>query len=187
MTKPVELRTKRLTLRQWKAEDYPLFAKINADPETMKFYQRNLAENESIEMANKLRDLISQRGWGLWAVEKLDSNEFIGFVGLHEPVYDLPMTPCVEIGWRLDRQYWGNGYATEAAKAALRYAFEVIGLSEVYSFASTGNTKSYAVMQRLNMFDTESNFEHPMFPEGHELSEHVLYKITKEQWQQDRV
>ena len=187
MNKPVELRTKRLILRQWKQDDYPLFYRINADPQIMKFYPRTLAEDESNKMADKLRDLISLRGWGLWAIETIEGNEFIGFVGLHEPAYDLPVTPCVEIGWRLNKKYWGYGYATEAAEASLKYAFEELGLSEVYSFASLQNTKSCAVMQRLNMFDTGNNFEHPNMPVGHELREHVLYKITKQQWKQSRV
>jgi len=185
MIKPVELRTKRLILRQWKPEDYPHFARINADPEVMSFYPRTLSENESNQMADKLKCLISLRGWGLWAVETITGREFIGFVGLHEPRDDLPVTPCVEIGWRLDKSHWGHGYATEAAQACLKYAFDVIDLTEVYSFASLVNIKSYAVMQRLNMLDTGNNFEHPNFPQGHEYAEHVLYKITKEQWFSD--
>lgn len=183
MNKTVELQTKRLILRQWKDEDYPLFARINADHDVMRYYPRRLSAKESDEMLNKLRSLILQRGWGLWAVETIASNEFIGFVGLHEPVHDLPVTPCVEIGWRLDKKFWGYGYATEAAEESLKYAFEEIGLTEVYAFASVCNKKSCAVMSRLNMFDTGNNFQHPIIPEGSELREHVLYKLTKDQWQ----
>ena len=97
------------------------------------------------------------------------------------PIY-LPFTPCTEIGWRLSNKYWGNGYATEAANVALKYAFEILQLNEVFSFTSLQNRKSKAVMERLNMVNTMQNFEHPNLPVGHILQEHILYKITKSQW-----
>jgi len=187
MTKVVELRTDRLILRQWKKEDFPLFAKINADPVVMEYYPNILREDESNAMANKLEALISERSWGFWAVETIKEHKFVGFVGLHKPTYELPVTPCVEVGWRLGREYWRNGYATEAAEASLNFAFEELGLNEVYSFTPISNKKSWSVMRRLNMEDTGNNFEHPMIPENHPLREHVLYKITKTQWRNTAV
>lgn len=183
MVQVVELETERLRLRQWKDSDYPVFAEINSDEEVMKYYPNVMTESESNEMANKICSLIASRGWGFWAVEEKISGKFIGFVGLHEPTYDLPVTPCVEIGWRLGRNYWGKGYATEAAKEVLNFAFEGLGLNVVYSFASIQNVKSWSVMRRLNMENTGDNFGHPIIPEGHELREHVLYRITKAQWE----
>lgn len=187
MNKVVELSTDRLLLRQWKEEDFPLFAKMNSDPVVMEYYPSILSEDESNAMARKLRALISERSWGFWAVETIKENTFIGFVGLHEPTYDLPVTPCIEVGWRLGKEWWGNGYATEAARESLRFAFEELGLGEVYSFTSVSNKKSWSVMERLNMSNTGNNFEHPIIPEGHALREHVLYKITKEQWKNNAV
>ncbi len=106
----------------------------------------------------------------------------MGFVGLHEPTYDLPVTPCIEIGWRLAKEYWGKGYATEAAKTSLDFAFKKLNLPEVYSFASVSNRKSWTVMERLKMVNTKENFEHPDIPKNNPLREHVLYKITQRQW-----
>ena len=133
-------------------------------------------------MARKIQSLISARGWGFWAVEEKKSKRFLGFVGLHVPLPELPFSPCVEIGWRLAKEYWGKGYATEAAKASLEVAFGPLNLTEVYSFTPVGNTRSRAVMERLNMLNTRNNFEHPNVPVGNPLREHVLYKLTKERW-----
>jgi len=182
MVKISELQTKRLALRQWQPSDHPLFAEINEDSEVMAHYPKILNNEESNSLANKLEDLIAKRGWGFWAVELKSNKQFIGFVGLHNPEVVLPFTPCTEIGWRLSKKYWGKGYATEAANAALKYAFETLQIEEVVSFTSPQNIKSISVMERLNMVDTQQNFEHPTIPFGHKLREQVLYKITKAQW-----
>ncbi len=174
----MELKTDRLLLRQWKEEDFDAFAAMNADPEVMEFYPNIQSSEESFGMAKKFQNLISQKGWGFWAVEKLCDNSFIGFVGLHEPTYDLPVTPCTEIGWRLSKSSWGKGYAIEAAKAVLKFAFNELKLEQVYSFTSVGNLRSRSVMEKIGMKNTNANFNHPIIPEGHRLSEHVLYKIS---------
>lgn len=178
----IELQTDRLLMRQWHKEDWLEFSKLNADPVVMEYYPCILNNEESNAMTKKITSLLSQRGWGFWAVELVSDKSFIGFVGLHEPTYQLPVTPCVEIGWRLAAKYWGQGYATEAANASLKLAFEKLALPEVYSFTSVANGKSRAVMERLKMVNTRNNFEHPILPENHPLREHVLYKITREQW-----
>lgn len=182
MNEMVALRTDRLILRQWQDSDFLPFAEMNADPAVMKYYPRTLSEDESNTMADKIKYLISERCWGFWAVELIENGQFIGFVGLHEPTFELPASPCVEVGWRLAKQYWGNGYATEAARESLRYAFDELKLNEIVSFASVSNKKSWRVMERLGMINTGNNFEHPIIPEGHPLREHMLYKITKAQW-----
>ena len=182
MVKITELETERLKLRQWRPSDYIPFAYLNKDPEVMEYYPNTLTELESNKFANKLDSLISNRGWGFWAVELKSTKQFIGFVGLHIPEVVLPFTPCTEIGWRLAKEHWGNGYATEAANAALKYAFETLQVNEVVSFTSLQNVKSKSVMDRLNMVNTMQNFEHPSIPKGHKLREHVLFKITKSQW-----
>ena len=187
MTELIELKTERLRLRQWKKQDFPFFAKLNADPEVMKYYPDILTEEESNDMAQRFEALIAFKGWGFWVVENLDEKKFMGFVGLHEPTYDLPVTPCVEIGWRLAKEYWGQGYASEAAKASLSVAFEELDLPEVYSFTSILNAKSQAVMERLGMVNMKQNFEHPMIPEDSPLREHVLYRIDRRNWMKRNV
>ena len=182
MKKIVELETKRLILRQWRKEDLDAFSSLNADPEVMEFFPSVLSKKESDEMAEKIEKLISNRGWGFWAVETKNEGEFIGFVGLHEPYYDLPFNPCVEIGWRLAKKHWGKGYATEAGNTALEFGFDKLKLSEVYSFATVHNMKSQAVMERLKLKNTMSNFNHPVVPKDSPLREHVLYKIDKQSW-----
>ncbi len=178
----MELKTKRILLRQWKESDLIPFAKMNADPEVMKYYPRTLLAKESDELANKFKKLIEQKGWGFWAAERLDDRSFIGFVGLNKPSYELPVNPCIEIGWRLAKEQWGFGYATEAAEAALEFAFQILGLEQVYSFTSIINTKSAAVMERLNMERSKSTFNHVFMKDDMRLKEHYLYKLKKEDW-----
>jgi len=177
-----ELETERLLLRQWCKEDLPGFAELNADPEVMEFYPDLLSRQQSNAAAEKFKTLISKNGWGFWAVESTHDQAFIGLVGLHEPVYKLPVSPCVEIGWRLARTYWGRGYATEAARACLDFAFDQLDLSEVFAFSSVPNMKSRAVMERLDMANIEANFDHPIIPHGSPFREHVVYKINQQQW-----
>lgn len=182
MTKVVEIKTERLFLRQWCKDDLADFSLLNSDPKVMKYLPKILSRKESNNLADKIINLISENGWGFWAIEKINDNSFIGFVGLHEPKYDLPVKPCVEIGWRLAREYWGNGYATEAGNAALEFAFKTLNLDNIYSFTSVANVKSQSVMERLNLVNQSVNFNHPSIPEGNQYSEHVLYKISKETW-----
>lgn len=178
----IEFKTKRLRLRQWQDADLVEFSRLNSDPEVMKYYPAILSAERSRDMARNFRDKISRNGWGFWAVERLQDGRFIGFVGLNAPDYDLPVTPCIEIGWRLGKEYWGRGYATEAAKACLDIAFCTLDLAEVYAFTSALNKRSQALMERIGMHNTFANFEHPMLPDGHALREHVLYKVEKGSW-----
>lgn len=178
----MELKTKRLLLRQWELDDFEEFAKINADPDVMEYYPQTLSAKDSDALANKFMALIEKRGWGFWAVERLDDNVFIGFVGLNEPNYELPVSPCVEIGWRLAKEQWGFGYATEAAKEVLKFAFQTLKLEQVYSFTSVINKKSEAVMKRLNMDKSSVTFNHVLMADNKHLQEHYLYKINKQDW-----
>ena len=106
-------------------------------------------------------------------------------MGLHTPKETLPFSPCIEIGWRLDEKYWGNGYATEAAFKSLEFAFEELDLDEVVSFTTTENLKSQGVMKKIGMTNTSQNFMHPAVPKDNPLCEHVLYKMTKAEWRQN--
>ena len=177
--KTVQLETKRLILRQWKKDDFKAFEKLNADPIVMEYFPSILSAKESNALAQKMQDLIEHNGWGFWAVEEKFSGAFIGCLGLHEPTDDLPFTPCVEIGWRLLKEYWGKGYATEAGKEVVGFAFEVLKLDEIVSFTATINHRSESVMKRLGMKKKDANFEHLALPKGHRLREHSLYAIRR--------
>ena len=98
------------------------------------------------------------------------------------PRRTFSFSPCVEVGWRLARQFWGRGFATEAARAALRVAFERLSLSEIVSFTAAGNLRSRAVMERIGMRNTNQDFEYPGIIEGHPLRLHCLYRITRAAW-----
>ena len=174
--------TKRLLLRKWQESDLVPFYKLNSNPKVMEFFPKALTKNESDGLAKDIQKKLIQNRWGIWAVEEKQSGNFIGFVGLNQPKTELPFTPCIEIAWRLAEEYWGKGYATEAAKKSLEYAFNNLPVNEVVSFTAKINERSEAVMQRLGMTNTQRNFNHPEVPPHSLLYEHVLYKITTKQW-----
>jgi RimJ/RimL family protein N-acetyltransferase len=167
-----ELRTERLLLRQWREEDREPFAALNADPVVMEHFPSTMTREASDAFVDFNIATIAERGWGLWAVEA--NGEFIGFVGLNEPNF----MPGVEVGWRLARDAWGHGYATEAAQASLAYARDKLGLAEVISFTATTNLRSRRVMERLGMkHDPKDDFEHPRVDDLR-LRRHVLYRLA---------
>lgn len=178
MTIIIELETERLCLRQWQATDFKPFAELNADAKVMAYFPNRLTRAESDAMAMRCQALIAERGWGFWAVELKATHDFIGFVGLHIPSANLPFSPCVEIGWRLAVRYWRQGYATEAAQAALTVGFERLNLPEIVAFAALHNTRSRAVMQRLGMIEQPTTFLHPDLNPTHALAEHCWFKLS---------
>lgn len=174
----IEPTTTRLHLRQWRDADREPFARLNADPEVMEHFPAPLDRASSDAMVDRCASAIAEQGWGLWAVEVRGSGAFIGFVGLAAPRFDAAFTPCVEIGWRLARAAWGQGYAVEAARAALDTAFGPVGLAEVVSLTAIGNLRSRTVMERIGMSrDPADDFDHPSLPPGHRLRRHVLYRV----------
>jgi RimJ/RimL family protein N-acetyltransferase len=178
MSNAQSLTTPRLILRQWRDEDLAPFAQLNADPRVMEHFPSTLTKAKSDELAQKLAARITERGWGLWAVEVQDTTSFIGFVGLGKVLWQAHFTPCVEIGWRLGFDHWHRGYATEAARAAVDYAFDTLRLAEIVSFTVPANHRSRAVMERLGMTSNESDdFDHPELPAGHPIRRHVLYRL----------
>jgi ribosomal-protein-alanine N-acetyltransferase len=175
-----ELRTERLLLRQWRDEDRAPFAELNADPIAMEHFPAPMTRAESDAFVDRMRDRLEENGWGLWALERADTGEFLGFTGLAFFADGLPFAPATEVGWRLRREHWGNGYATEAGHAALEYAFDVLALDEVVSMTAVSNVASQRVMQRLGMTrDPADDFDHPRLPEGHPVRPHVLYRIRQ--------
>jgi RimJ/RimL family protein N-acetyltransferase len=181
-----ELTTPRLLLREWHEDDLAPFAALNADPEVMRYFPHELTRAQSDDLARFAQGLIAMHGWGLWAVEVRGGAPFIGFVGLNRPRFEAHFTPAIEVGWRLDRPHWGHGYATEAAAAALTFAFDELQSAEVVSFTSPLNEPSVRVMRRLGMTrDPDDDFDHPAVADG-PLRRHALYRIGREQWPRER-
>lgn len=172
-----ELRTERLLLRAWRPTDRDPYAALNADPVVMEHFPAPLTRAESDAHVDRILAAFEEHGWGLWAAEVPGEADFIGFIGLAIPRFEAPFTPCVEVGWRLAQSAWGRGYAPEGATEALRFAFDDLGLDEVLSFTSVGNTKSRRVMEKIGLtHDPADDFDHPNLPPGHRLRRHVLYR-----------
>ncbi len=151
---------------------------MNADPEVMEHFPELLSRRQSDEFVERIEAGFAENGFFLWAVEVRASGEFIGFTGLAAPGFEAHFTPAVEVGWRLAHSAWGHGYATEAARAALAFGFDEVGLDEIVSFTTPANRRSRAVMERLGMsHDPEDDFEHPSLPPGHLQRPHVLYRL----------
>jgi RimJ/RimL family protein N-acetyltransferase len=179
----LELRTPRLLLRQWRAEDRAPLAAMSADPEVMRYLRSPASPDDLDAWMARIAAHHARAGYGFWAVEMPGVAPFIGAVGLLDVTMDVPFAPTVEIGWRLARPYWGQGLATEAASACLDHAFRVLGLPEVVAFAVPPNAASQAVMRRLGMTrDEAEDFQHPRLPQGDPLRLHRLYRIRREAW-----
>ncbi|HEY9683293.1 MAG TPA: GNAT family N-acetyltransferase [Oculatellaceae cyanobacterium] len=177
------MQSNRLLLRRWNESDLQPFADLNADPDVMKHFPKTLSKDETRSLIERIEQRFEEDKFGLWAVETINSSEFIGFVGLWRPTFDAHFTPCVEIGWRLAKRFWGNGYAPEAALLALKYGFETVGLDEIIAMTATCNRNSMRVMQKIGMtYNTHDNFKHPLLEDGHPLQEHVLYRIRKDEF-----
>ena len=171
-------------MREWRDDDRDPFAGINVDPDVMRHFPSMLTPQQSSEMVDRMAAAWQQRGFGLWAVERCDTSEFIGFVGLAVPGWETPFTPCVEVGWRVGRQHWGNGFAPEAAIMALEWGFANISPpgDAIVSFTTESNLNSQRVMEKIGMIrDLDGDFDHPMFPDWVERR-HVLYRIDRRQF-----
>jgi RimJ/RimL family protein N-acetyltransferase len=172
------IETQRIGLRNWKESDAVPFIEMNLDENVMEFFTSTLSEEETLAIIERIKKFITENHFGLWAVERKDMNEFIGFTGLSIPRFKTDFTPCVEIGWRLGHRHWGYGFATEAAIACLDYGFRVLNLSEIISFTSVLNLRSVNVMKKIGMSFVK-NFEHPNVEDGNRLKTHVLYLKKK--------
>lgn len=183
MTDVPELATRRLLLRGWRESDLPEFAAMNADPEVMAHLGDRLDRAGSDAMLDRVHAHFAAHGFGPWAVEAPGVAAFVGTVGLGVPRFEAHFTPCVEILWRLASQHWGRGYATEAGRAALGFAFGQLGLDEVVAFTVPANRRSRRVMDRLGMTHSPADdFDHPDLPQGDPLCRHVLYRVRRADW-----
>jgi ribosomal-protein-alanine N-acetyltransferase len=176
---PRQLRTERLLLRRWTDADRAPFAALNADPEVVEFLPGPLTRAESDAFVDRIEATFDELGYGLWAVE-LGDGTFAGYVGLWPATFEAPFTPAVEVGWRLARAAWGQGVASEAARAAVADGFARLDLEEIVSFTTAANGRSRAVMERIGMArDEAADFDHPSLPEDHPLRPHVLYRLRR--------
>ncbi|HXI81737.1 MAG TPA: GNAT family protein [Verrucomicrobiae bacterium] len=174
------LATERLLLREWQLADRVPFAAMNADPRVMEHFPSVLTPAESDALVDRIVERWRLDGHGLWAVERVADGAFLGFTGLTYPNRAPGMPAYVEIGWRFAVDAWGHGYATEAARAALAWGFDVHGFDEIASWTSVTNVKSQAVMARIGLtHDPADDFDHPALPEGHRLRRHVLYRLRR--------
>ena len=177
------LSTPRLLLRPWRDGDLEAFAALNADPEVMRHFPACMGREDSDALAARIHAHFAEHGFGQWIVERRDDGAFLGVLGVQHVGFEATFTPAVEIGWRLNRAFWRQGYALEAARAVLQYAFAQLRLTEVVAFTVPANLPSQGLMQRLGMRrDAAADFEHPRLPQGHALRPHVLFRISREQW-----
>lgn len=181
-TLPKQLETKRLILRRWKESDFEPFARLNADKRVMEYFPQRLSEEQTKNLIDFIETSFDKHDMGLWAVEVKGTGDFVGFVGLWKPTFESKFTPCVEVGWRLLYEHWGNGYAPEAGLASLADGFDRLGLSQIVSFTSIHNKKSIRVMEKLGL-SFQEEFDHPSIADGHILKRHVIYTISKTEWE----
>ncbi|MCB0379144.1 MAG: GNAT family N-acetyltransferase [Bdellovibrionales bacterium] len=174
-------RTERLILRPWKEEDFDFFAQLKSDHEVMRYFPKLLGRQESNEVAHKIINSMNQNKFGIWMVEETNHHERVGIVGLQRVNFAAHFTPAVEVGWKLARQHWGKGYATEAARKSLELGFTDFGLEEIVALTIPENQASRKVMERLGMtYNPDEDFEHPKIEPGSRCSKHVIYRIKKD-------
>lgn len=174
------IETERLVLRDWKDEDRKPFARMNADPIVMEYFPRRLGDDDTNRLVDRFQEHFKKHGYGPYAVELKKTGAFMGFVGLHDVEFKAHFTPAVEIAWRLDYEFWGQGFATEAAKEVLTYASKKLKLPEVVAFAVHDNTRAIHIMEKIGMKrDPEGDFDFPSLRKDHPLGKFVLYRTRK--------
>lgn len=177
------IHTARLLLREWRDSDLEPLAAMSADPEVMRHFPAPLGRNESAALIDRCRHHFAEHGFGLWALERRDNGRFVGFAGLGHMDFEAHFTPAIEIGWRLARDQWGLGLASEAARAVLRQGFEELALEQIIAYTALSNLASQRVMRAIGMQrDLADDFEHPKLPLGHPLRPHLLYRIRRGDW-----
>ena len=175
--------TPRLLMRRWQEGDLAPFAALCADPEVMRHFRSPLTPEESDALVRRIEAHFDAHGFGLWALERRADRRFLGFTGLLTVDFASPIAGEVEIGWRLARAFWGQGYAGEAARAALDFGFAQLGLARIVSMTVEANARSWRLMERLGMARAaELDFDHPRLPEDHALRPHIVYAIDVARW-----
>jgi RimJ/RimL family protein N-acetyltransferase len=173
-----EIRTARLLMRRWRDTDRDAYAAMNADPQVMRYFPATLDRAASNHSINRMEELFDARGFGLWALETAAAGEFLGFTGLNPMPDGVPGAGGMEVGWRLAQHAWHQGFATEAATAAVDVAFNGAGLDQLWSMTAVINRPSQAVMLRLGM-TPYALFDHPRLAVGHPLRRHIAYRLER--------
>ena len=167
----------RLGFRNWELTDIDEMFEINSDKRVMEFFPSVATREQTIEFIERMQTLFGNEGFCYFAVDKLESNEFIGFIGLSEQKYGAKFTPCIDIGWRIKSSEWNKGFASEGAKRCLGYAFNDLKNEKVYSIAPKINLKSEHIMKKIGM-KKQYEFEHPLLTNDFRLKTCVLYKAS---------
>ena len=182
--------TERLILRDWRDGDLEPLTELFADPQVMRYFDRTRSPEQTAQWLANVRAHHAQHGFGLWAVEAPEVADLIGFAGLVHVGATMPIAPAVEIAWTFHWRHWKQGYATEAAGAALADGFARLNLREVVAFTTPVNLASQNVMRRLHMIRAaELDFDHPRILAGHPLRRHVVYRAIRpaSSWPRPRV
>ncbi len=177
----LQMETPRLLLRQWRESDREPFAAMNADAETMTYFPAPMTPEESGAAIERYVAGFERTGFGFFATELRETGAFVGLIGMQVLRDVIPGLPegSVEIGWRLDRRYHGQGLATEGARAVVEFAFRDCELPGVVALTAQGNQASRRVMEKLGMtYAPELDFDHPRMPAGHPHQRHALYVLA---------
>lgn len=174
--------TERLILRTWCEVDIEPFVQMNSDHIVMKYFPDVMSRDQTLQAVERIKQHFDEYGYGWFAVDAKSTEEFIGFIGFSHPRFESFFTPCVEIGWRLKSEYWGKGLATEGANACLQYGFENLNLNKIYSFTAEPNAPSANVMKKIGMKHI-GTFNHPMLNADSWLCKHLLYEVTKSEYE----
>jgi RimJ/RimL family protein N-acetyltransferase len=177
-TRHDRLRTARLVMRRWRDSDRAPFAAMNADSDVMRYFPATMDQAQTDAFVDLIEERFETQGFGLWALELAETAEFVGYTGLNPMVDGVPGAGGMEVGWRLARPFWGHGYATEAARAAVDVAFDGAGLTEVWSMTAVLNVPSQAVMRRIGM-TLHGYFDHPRIDAESPLRPHVVYRLQR--------
>lgn len=173
--------SQRLGFRNWQFSDTEKLFKLNSDKDVMEFFPFLPSLEQTKALIEKMTTQFEKYGFCYFAVDILETNEFIGFIGIAEQTFEADFTPCVDIGWRLDKKYWGEGYATEGAKRCLQFAFEEKNLDSIKSIAPKINAKSISVMKKIGMRYIK-DFNHPASSSDKRLETCVLYEIKNSEF-----
>ena len=174
-TKKYLFTSDRLGFRNWTTTDIDKMHKINSDEKVMEFFPGIPTKEQTTEFVKRMISQLDDKGFCYFAVDKLDDNEFIGFIGLSEQTYEADFTPCVDIGWRIKSSEWNKGFASEGAKKCLDYALNELKLENVYSIAPKINIKSEHIMTKIGL-KKQYEFEHSLLTNNDRLKTCVLYK-----------
>jgi RimJ/RimL family protein N-acetyltransferase len=180
MTEKYLFKSERLGFRNWVENDIAKMAKISADPEVMEYFPTTASVSQTEEFVNRMMKMYDEKSYCYYAVDRLSDSKFIGFIGLCDQTYESPFTPCIDIGWRLDKEFWGMGYATEGAKQCLEYAFNELKINDVKAVATLINIKSISVMKKIGMVRV-LDFDHSKMLDNARLKKCVCYEIKKEE------